>query len=601
MWNRFKQTLRLLKWNWSTLLLFEAFYKILWITGLSILEKGFGRLLNEAGLHYLTLQNLSNLFSSLALLVGLILLVFFLAFLVFTEIAGLILYFDYGRRGEEIGVLKLFSYAVRKALFVLHPKNLLLHLFFLVFVPLIGVPFSSGPLQAIQLPGFILEFVVQDPVLNLLLISAMILVFIFVFRFIFSIHEVVLNKKKFLKACQESYQRTRKQLLRSAVQLGAWNVFIGLIGLLIGGLILGALLVSARGFYNDAGFWELFFGISKLGALLATIGITVCNMGLVSVMYYDSRGERIPLPIPAVSKKRRFWSKFIGLAAALLLLSGYIRYTSYVPEGWLDYEQQEKIDIVAHRGGASFAPENSLAALEIAIDSKADYAEIDVQQTKDGSLIVMHDSSFQRTAGVKKKVWEVTLDEMKDFTCNAFERDPRYENEKIPTLEQMILAAGDRIKLMIELKSEGLCKDLEEKTMDLIRKYDFTERCMIVSMDQRILENIKAIEPNMKTAYISAVAYGNLENMKGADMFSLEGTFVNGSLVNKLKGKERPLYVWTLNDEKSIRKYVDMGVSGIITDNPYLARYVLETRGRHVVLDYFVRNFTPLSQAYKSS
>ena len=76
--------------------------------------------------------------------------------------------------------------------------------------------------------------------------------------------------------------------------------------------------------------------------------------------------------------------------------------------------------------------------------------------------------------------------------------------------------------------------------------------------------------------------------MEEADAFSVEATFVTRNMISRLKANGKPIYVWTLNNEKSIRKYVEMGVDGIITDNQYLASYVLDTRGQDLLLDGIV-------------
>ncbi len=75
---------------------------------------------------------------------------------------------------------------------------------------------------------------------------------------------------------------------------------------------------------------------------------------------------------------------------------------------------------IAHRAGAEMAPENTLAAIEEASHAKADYAEIDVQETKDGELIVLHDSNFKRTTGVDKNVWDVNYNEVKTYDAGSF-------------------------------------------------------------------------------------------------------------------------------------------------------------------------------------
>lgn len=145
---------------------------------------------------------------------------------------------------------------------------------------------------------------------------------------------------------------------------------------------------------------------------------------------------------------------------------------------------------IAHRAGAERAPENTLIALKEALNAKADYAEIDVQETKDGELIILHDSNFKRTTGVDKNVWDVNYDEVRTYDAGSFYYDgkgyydERFVGEKIPTLDEMIKYSKGRIKLLIEIKLTGHEKgDVTKKVVQLIKENNFENQCIIASMD----------------------------------------------------------------------------------------------------------------------
>ena len=112
------------------------------------------------------------------------------------------------------------------------------------------------------------------------------------------------------------------------------------------------------------------------------------------------------------------------------------------------------MEITAHRGGARKAPENTISALEYSIECGADFAEIDVQETKDGELILLHDDSLKRTAGVSKNVWEMNLAQIRKLDAGtSFHK--RFRGEKIPTLEEVLKFCKGKLDLNIEIKYNG--------------------------------------------------------------------------------------------------------------------------------------------------
>lgn len=164
--------------------------------------------------------------------------------------------------------------------------------------------------------------------------------------------------------------------------------------------------------------------------------------------------------------------------------------------------------LVAHRAGSTFAPENTISALENAIDNGADQAEIDVQQLRDGTLIVMHDTNFKRTTGVDLNVWDADYSEIQTLNAGAY-FSYIYKNEAIPTLEQMLQTAKGRINLMIKLKINGHEENLEQAILALIKEHNMEQQCSIASMDLEILKRVKVQMPQMETVYITALLLSN--------------------------------------------------------------------------------------------
>ena len=128
------------------------------------------------------------------------------------------------------------------------------------------------------------------------------------------------------------------------------------------------------------------------------------------------------------------------------------------------------------------APENTVSALKSSIECGADMAEIDVQETKDGELILLHDDSLKRTAGVKKNVWEMKLAEIKKLDAGTSFHE-RYRGEKIPTLEEVLNFCKGKLDLNIEIKYNGKNKGIVNKVVRAIREAGFEEHCVVTSMN----------------------------------------------------------------------------------------------------------------------
>ncbi len=125
--------------------------------------------------------------------------------------------------------------------------------------------------------------------------------------------------------------------------------------------------------------------------------------------------------------------------------------------------------VTAHRGYSAQYPENTIPAFQGAVKIGADCAELDVQQTKDGKIIVMHDSNLKRTCGVDKNIWETTYEEIRYLDAGKW-FDASFTGTTIPTLDEVVKYARGKIKLNIELKPSGYEKDFEKNVLDIIQK-----------------------------------------------------------------------------------------------------------------------------------
>ncbi len=280
-----------------------------------------------------------------------------------------------------------------------------------------------------------------------------------------------------------------------------------------------------------------------------------------------------PMPDRVLTRRER-WSlrAIIGLATAVLVTLSLLSAFSLVET----VDMPERVQITAHRGGSLLAPENTLSAFRAAIDMKADFAELDVQETADGEVVGLHDADLARVAGIPKRIWQVTSAELKKIDAGSW-FSTKFGGERIPTLAEVIDLAQGKIKLMIELKYNGHDQKLAQRVVDLIAQKKFENQCVITSLKYAGLREVKKLNPRLKVGLLVAKSMGRLDRLQ-VDIISLQSRLVSQGLVEFLHRAGKQVHAWTLNSRDKIDAMIAMGVDNLITDRPELAREVLNER-----------------------
>ena len=264
--------------------------------------------------------------------------------------------------------------------------------------------------------------------------------------------------------------------------------------------------------------------------------------------------------------------KRIGwLIAGVVLIMGVAAGATFI-EG---FKINRTIEITGHRGSKVRAPENTLSALRQAIAEGADFAEIDVQTTADGVVVLLHDADLRRVASVNRRLRDINYRELKDIDVGSW-FDPEFSEERIPTLQEAIDLARGRIKLNIELKYTWPDPALTQKVANIIRQNGFSADCVVSSLNFQAVTEMKAAFPKLATGFIVFTAAGNLSRME-ADFLSINAARAVPRLVRQLHRRGRAVHVWTVNDFNNIVSMIEVGVDNIITDYPRKVRQYLET------------------------
>ncbi len=239
--------------------------------------------------------------------------------------------------------------------------------------------------------------------------------------------------------------------------------------------------------------------------------------------------------------------------------------------------------VIAHRGASAEAPENTLASYSLAIEQGAQLAECDVYLTRDGVPILFHDRELDRTTDGAGPVEGHSLAELKALDAGSW-KDVRYAGEPIPTLVEFLLAVKDKLRPVIEIK--GKDRGIEAAVIAALRASEFpSEQVMIFSFHRKVVAEIARLDPLLPTTWLLSLP----ENRDELDPLFREALRarvsaigvhhkdVGAALLRRAHESGLPVFVWTVNDEESLRRLAGLGVDAIITDRPGFALEILGT------------------------
>lgn len=272
------------------------------------------------------------------------------------------------------------------------------------------------------------------------------------------------------------------------------------------------------------------------------------------------------LILPALTRLRITAALIIGTLFAALV--GYLTLNSVRVE--------DHTKVMAHRGASMVAPENTIAAVQAAIDAGADWVEIDVQETVDGEVVVIHDSDLMKVARNPIKIWEATAEELRAIDIGSWFA-PKFSDQVVPTLDEVLELSKGKIGVLIELKYYGRDEKLEERVAEIVDRRNMASQVKVMSLKPEGVRKMKALRPDWKCGVLLSVAIGNLGRMD-ADFFAVNSRFASRAFVQRVHRMNKEVYVWTVNDPTTMSLLINRGVDGIITDRPEITRQVLTQR-----------------------
>lgn len=586
------------------LLLFEISYKLLCeIIFQPLLMRILQGALNITGYRIAFNGDIAGFLTNVPGLIGAVVLCLLAALLAYFEFAVIILMIH----SQHTNAPLRLSEAMKRALTTFRSLKGLSIIGFIIYaiglLPLIGFGLAPSILPSLMIPNFITGELYKTFFGSLLVVIFYIIMYAVFFSAVFLLPAMVLRRTKCIPSWRISIALELsikpKQAIPLAVIFFLWCIMLvypGIIPTYYAGItdsslaeILGNFFISWRGLLHFLLVEGLKICLSVLIFTFITVTYINCGgktdlhtsatphidrgirttQGIIAQLYtlikstLSSLGKIISR-IPFYQKHKRL---VLGIIAVIIFITAFGTLYSQP----VTYNQV----VVGHRGSLT-APENTLKAIDGAIEADADYAEIDVLLSKDGVPMVIHDDNLRRLTGENVNVYDLTAKELKKLTINQNDK-----TGKISTLDEVIDHSRGKIDLLIELKLHGHEKrDLVAAVINVIEDNHFQKNCEIMSLEYSLVEHLKTDYPEYHVGYC---VYSNLGNAEfsslrelNVDFLIIEESMASKSFISKCNSAWLPVYVWTLNTREAMDSCLAQGASGIITDYPQMGRQAVD-------------------------
>jgi glycerophosphoryl diester phosphodiesterase len=387
-----------------------------------------------------------------------------------------------------------------------------------------------------------------------------------------------------VEAFKQSWAVTRGRLSQLLCSIGGYFLVV----LILYGLMEWLLFVATGFALNHIG--ESISGITmiiatflSLSTLLKVIFYAAGTMGIACVraecygehLSVESReAAHVTLPPARYEPVNEARSRLSTQATTLLVLLALLG--NVIVSLWI-FKAEDTFAIpyvIAHRAGAAHAPENTLAALKTVIkQGVSDYVEIDVQMTSDHEVVVAHDKDLMKIGNSPLEIKKSTLRQLREVDIGK-SFGPEFEGEKIETLAKFLKKAKGKVGMLIEFKySNGT--DLIQETIRLIRKYEMEEKVVLASLELSDVREVQKLAPEIPVGYFASYEVGDLTELD-VNFLAPKDPLVTPRFVRSAHEKGLTLHTWTVDDPTRMVDLIELGVDGIITNDPVLTRKVID-------------------------
>ena len=402
-------------------------------------------------------------------------------------------------------------------------------------------------LNKILIPEFIQEYLSNQYYLGWAIGILAIILFLLAVRFMFAIPKIFLERTSVREAIRFSLAKTRKRLIFYSWHL-SWIVFKSLFIYAI--FVIGIVLLQK---YADSQSNAIGLGVGVFNFVVMKLAYYfMLSYFLIKFLSFLTDKSLADYP----RKKGNPWLRALILLSSCLIfgLEGYV---------YLQFPLETIPLTISHRGVSNGnGVQNTIESLEKTALLKPDYIEMDVQETKDGQFVMMHDATLKDLAGVDKHPQELTLAELTalDISENGY-------RTKISSFDAYLKRANQLgQRLLIEIKTSKL--DSSDMMERFLKKYAANIKIyghQMQSLDYQVIDKVLDYDKDIPAFFI--LPYNTIFPRTKASGYTMEYSTLDENFVNKLWSSDKLLYTWTINTEDAVAKSFRLGVDGIITDN----------------------------------
>ena len=424
-----------------------------------------------------------------------------------------------------------------------------------LIAPIIGIGVSVSLTEGLYIPTFITSFI-ESSVLYSALAGIAVLVFLSVgIANLFILHGIIVDGLPIGEAGDQSRKLIRanwKDYLKQNV-VYILTIALSLAAVAILFLFVPLKLISMLPAGSISRFLTIFFVLAGvIISLLADLFGTPLYLLKMTQLYYSYRqGSEYAYKEKERENRDRYKKAVIAAVIAVIAAVFIIDFN-------FDrmFPLETTVKVIAHRAGGTEGPENTISGLEAAQRAGAYGSEIDIQRTKDGAYVILHDGTFKRVTGVKKKPGEMTLSEIKELSVDG---------EPVPVFEDMLAACKGKTVLFTELKGKSADRKMADDAVKLIHEYQMEDECVLISLKYNVIDYIESTYPDIQTGFLTFASFGKTASLN-CDYIGLEEESATTDAINSIHAEGKQALVWTPNKKGSQKQFLCSQADGIITD-----------------------------------
>ena len=538
--------------------------------GAFVLEKIFELMMYFAGIHNVTQTNFYNILFHPVSLITLIVYILIMAFIMFFEFS-FIVFMIYGKFNNKNYLVKTILNKSFNSMKSLIGKQFIFFLaYFITMIPIQNLGLNSVLTQDLYIPKFITEELLKTPSNAIIFLVAMVILIYINFRLFFVIPLTIISRKSLSDSIKESWEITKNHKLEIIlIVLMSEVIFTIVSGIIVFVVIYIFEIINSSG--NSLILQTLLFTLLQaVFFFFSVMSKLVIVTTLVNIIVDKNEVSNEIINLESKEKRKfKYFNTFLTIfTISLIIYNGYNIYYTGINENVLT---------IAHRGDVEYGVENSLEALEGALKNKADYVEMDIVMTKDNKFVVLHDFNLKRLAGINKNIYDMNFDEVVGLEI----KQGGFKSH-IPSFEEYVKRAKELdVKLLVELKPHG---EEPDNYVDLViqelKRLGIDKKYKVMSLNKDVMVELNKKEPDIDTGYVIPIQFGSFNNI-AVDFYVIEDFSFSNYLLREAKIENKNVFVWTINDQEDMTRYLQTAVDGIITDNPKMVNDVKKELKTH--------------------